>query len=304
MEDYISSIHGSTAEDVVRLLREQGLHGFLVTNADAGLFQRMADWDAVAILHFGASLQVEGVAHWAVTQGLNPDGRLTVIDLPRDPESIAVADLLTTWDGTAIVVSKHPVTLAQRLSSYSGLALSVVLVFSLLAAGVFVQRRWAPNARVVPQAAILGLIALGFGLLWYFAAPQGFANNPFAVNLTRAKVITGAKLQETPSVDALDVDDQTAIVDARLPLEYKLGHIPGAVNLPIDSSIGELGAALSALKDKKRLYVYCNNDRCGWASALAVKLSLFHPADEIVVYKPGYTGYRESLGHRLERSVP
>jgi rhodanese-related sulfurtransferase len=60
-------------------------------------------------------------------------------------------------------------------------------------------------------------------------------------------------------------------VDARAPFDFGLGHIPGAVNVPLKS----FPASLEALKGVPRdrlLITYCDGEECNSSIDLAVKL--------------------------------
>ena len=59
-------------------------------------------------------------------------------------------------------------------------------------------------------------------------------------------------------------DQGVRLVDVRSPEEYKSGHVPGAISLPLD----KLDSAARLLPDKGlKLYLYCHS---GARSAMAV----------------------------------
>ena len=60
------------------------------------------------------------------------------------------------------------------------------------------------------------------------------------------------------------------LVDVRTPEEYREGHLPGSLNLPLD----ELARAEKALPDKQApLYVYClSGARSGMACRMLLKM--------------------------------
>jgi len=59
-----------------------------------------------------------------------------------------------------------------------------------------------------------------------------------------------------------------AFLDVRTVEEYKDGHVPGAINIPI----GELASRLSEVPKNKRVYVYCESGvRATKASNLLMK---------------------------------
>lgn len=69
---------------------------------------------------------------------------------------------------------------------------------------------------------------------------------------------------------ALAADDSIQIIDVRSPAEYRQGHIPSSVNLPLDEaqSIQTIARDLNA-----RIFVYClSGARSRRACALFCKL--------------------------------
>ena len=47
------------------------------------------------------------------------------------------------------------------------------------------------------------------------------------------------------------------VIDCRRPDEYKLGHIPGALNVPMGKELERLGE----LQDCRKIYLYCHSGR-------------------------------------------
>lgn len=69
----------------------------------------------------------------------------------------------------------------------------------------------------------------------------------------------------------------TRLVDVRSPEEYRGGHVPGAINLPL----GNLQAAPQLLGDKTaRLYLYCaSGARSGMAAGMLRRMGYEHCAN-------------------------
>lgn len=64
----------------------------------------------------------------------------------------------------------------------------------------------------------------------------------------------GRGLTTDESVAEFNKDPSAKLLDVRTPEEYRSGHIPGSVNLPVDS----IQKAESLLPDKNApVYVYC-----------------------------------------------
>lgn len=98
-------------------------------------------------------------------------------------------------------------------------------------------------------------------------------------------------------VDGLKADLERGavplLVDVRSAAEYAEGHVPGAVNVPLDqleSRLGELGS-----KDQE-LYVICQSGRRSMLASATLASKGFRP-----VNVGGGTGAWIDAGHEVER---
>lgn len=86
-----------------------------------------------------------------------------------------------------------------------------------------------------------------------------------------------AQLAKTaPSVISVEearalYNSKALFVDSRHPYEFKQGHIPGALNIPL-SRFGENGSSLDAISKDKLLVTYCDGVDCNSSMQLAAKL--------------------------------
>ncbi len=75
--------------------------------------------------------------------------------------------------------------------------------------------------------------------------------------------------------DALEARSDVLILDVRTPSEYGGGdgHIPGALNLPLDQLSGRLGAIRDQLQDyvETPVYVYCRTTNRASSAARSLK---------------------------------
>jgi rhodanese-related sulfurtransferase len=62
-------------------------------------------------------------------------------------------------------------------------------------------------------------------------------------------------LTDLTSFDAAEARDteRSILLDVRTPREYANGHVPGAINIPVD----ELRDRISELAPEKEIYEYC-----------------------------------------------
>jgi rhodanese-related sulfurtransferase len=89
---------------------------------------------------------------------------------------------------------------------------------------------------------------------------------------------------------------KTMVFDARHPFFYRIGHIPGAINLPLpdcDTSIHKREDEIkTALAEGKTIVVYCSGITCPDARSVARHISGFgYPAS---VFSGGWDAWNEA----------
>jgi rhodanese-related sulfurtransferase len=84
----------------------------------------------------------------------------------------------------------------------------------------------------------------------FFSQKLAFTTGPFELN------------------GILQRGEDVAVVDVRLPSDFRKGHIPGAVNLPN----GKWHTLAGVPKDKP-VYLYCYSQTCKLAAAAAVEFA-------------------------------
>ena len=112
---------------------------------------------------------------------------------------------------------------------------------------------------------ILASSVLGFS---YSAISQkGFfrpKESPTAIANTAPSVISFAEAKALHDSNAL-------FVDSRHAYEFKQGHIPGALNIPL-STFEESGSSLASTPKNSPLVTYCDGVDCNSSMQLAAKL--------------------------------
>jgi len=90
--------------------------------------------------------------------------------------------------------------------------------------------------------------------------------------------------------------NRVLIVDCRPPIYYHLGHIDGAMNLPLrkyDKVIeSRKGSIEKALADNKVVVLYCQNVNCPDAYAAAKKLTAL--GYSVSIYKGGWEEWKQA----------
>lgn len=96
----------------------------------------------------------------------------------------------------------------------------------------------------------------------FFVALRGLAE----AQLAEVEQVTRRFLDERGGMEAVEAEDlmrrvkkgEVTVIDVRPPEEYRAGHIPGALSIPV----GELKVRLKELPKRKEIVAYCRGPYC------------------------------------------
>jgi len=300
---YIGSKKGSSLEELIRAAREFGLHAEPMRRMTCAML-RVAE--CPIILHVKPGMGTNKYLHWVLFMGIE-EGKARIYDatgvLARLPEGLRLMDfreLAALWDGTGLVLSRDPIDLkpfyAAVLPWYIGLSgLTLLAVVGLGS----VERRWlAPRpekfrgralGRAFGEAAALACMVLA-GV----AAGRALNSGAFLTHRESIAAIQDSHLAAfLPRVRAREMAElangarEGVILDARLPDDFKAGHIPGAVNVPYGSDADECARALSGVPRDARIVIYCQSNGCSYSERLARTLRVAGLL-RIALYREGW----------------
>jgi rhodanese-related sulfurtransferase len=83
-------------------------------------------------------------------------------------------------------------------------------------------------------------------------------------------------------------------VDARSEAAFAVGHIPGAISLPLDGWTGHVEAVVSAWKPGVTVVVYCDAATCAASQSVARRLRDELGLDEVYVLSGGLQKWQEA----------
>ncbi|NDV27648.1 rhodanese-like domain-containing protein [Desulfovibrio sp. JC010] len=129
-----------------------------------------------------------------------------------------------------------------------------------------------------------------------------------AFNTARPKPYTLAELSHAQPAEVLEITTADLVesynegkfffIDARGEMEFAMGHVPGAVNLPSEKEGEEFTALLAQIDPNIAIVVYCDGLTCGKSLIVAKKL-LENGFRNVSVYNEGIDGWI-SAGMDLE----
>ncbi len=125
-----------------------------------------------------------------------------------------------------------------------------------------------------------------------YAPPFSSAKDP--VNLagyTAGNIINGdMDVIHWHEIEHLD-QESTLLVDVRTPAEYQIGHLPGAVNIPVQ----ELRERLSELPKEKEIILYC---RVGFRGYLAYRILVQNGFKKVRNLSGGWLTYKAVMDEK------
>jgi len=123
--------------------------------------------------------------------------------------------------------------------------------------------------RTVLQLMVLVAVGAAVGLAYNAVSPTGI---PLKGGKPQMWGDKGVRMMKLDEVQFYLQQPGTVLVDARSIYEYKLGHIPGALNLPADNFDPIFPKVAPKLKVAKLVIVYCSGGSCGTSEEVAKKL--------------------------------
>jgi NADPH-dependent 2,4-dienoyl-CoA reductase/sulfur reductase-like enzyme/rhodanese-related sulfurtransferase len=114
-----------------------------------------------------------------------------------------------------------------------------------------------------------------------YAPPFSSAKDPVNIAGFAAENLLTGKIQPFYWEDATSVDRKDFLLDVRTQQEFMQGHIPGAINMPID----ELRCRMNELPKNRKIYIYC---QIGLRGYLASRILLQSGFGEVYNLSGGY----------------
>jgi rhodanese-related sulfurtransferase len=291
---YITSPSGSSIDDLCRAVRDHGFVAEPLTGLGEAALRASS---APIILHVRRPGYQSPFNHWVLFLGCDGD-QVRILDPPRDVPTLPMSELLAAWDGSGIVVSpsRSAAWLTRAGAWASSAAILVVAAVALLLVRRFVNPVEGSTAAAL---AILVAAALVGSLIWHGAFPTG---------LLRARAPAGevARRHFDPDVPSLSIGEFAqavgqpqfaTIVDCRLESNFRRGHVPGAISIPITANSAERAQILAGVPTDRLLIVYCQSETCPWSKQMAGDL-LFRGFRRVAVFPGGWVQWSH---HDAER---
>ena len=285
----ISNAEGCSAADIVEMVEFCGYRATVTDKLSGGV---LAFSKTPIIIHFDGQRTIENTHHWVCFLGVR-NGRPVLFDPPNPSESVNYGDILAYTSGLGIAVSKNELPLN---SYWFGKFEILFWVFScflslLVATKLFTFRssKKTQPSKLSFQFGYLVLAILTMILIQQMLPWATFLRDHVSLGHFQeiyASAIPPEEIEFDRVVDG--IREQTInVIDARLPAAFGQGHIPGAINWPVDGSIIESRNAFQRLDLNKPVVVYCESSRCTWSDAISIRLSK-RGARDVFIFRGGY----------------
>ena len=136
------------------------------------------------------------------------------------------------------------------------------------------------------EAVVLLLIAAALGFIYTAAFEKGLFAHP--TTTAKSAGFLAPAMVTLDQAQAYFISGTAVFIDARHEFDYKLGHIKGAINVPL-KSFEIKKTALDTLPKDRLLVAYCDGAECNSSIELSVKLA----KDGFTNVKMLFGGWRE-----------
>jgi rhodanese-related sulfurtransferase len=301
--NYVSSAAGSSLAELKKAAKDQGLYAIVVKNLTT---RELRNCRYPIILHVKSDLGSNQYNHYILFLGYS-ECLATVWDLHRPPEQVTLINIAISWDGQGLIISDAPIDIGGLFSSarfrfviYSAVITIVILLIRRckpLSQPFRLCRKHPFLLTSVYQASALTISALIVALAFNCFSKQGFGRNHQAVKAVLSAHI-GSFLPKVGMQDLLKAMKRSELlIDARTKQDYEKGHIDGAINIPVNSSPEEIKRVMSPFPATKRIIVYCQSSRCGFAKNIVQKL-FRQGFQNVLLFQGGWEQWQQELKKR------
>lgn len=146
--------------------------------------------------------------------------------------------------------------------------LGAALGLRMLCGGCCVRRGW------LAQASGIVLVASAIGAAYHAVSDDGLISRYENVRAIRLPSSLRVKMPrvELTELRRTAADGSATLIDARSATDFEAGHIPGAVNVPLDLVADERRERIALIPKDRTLIVYCSRESCDTAEVLGAWL--------------------------------
>jgi hypothetical protein len=233
--DFVDGANGSTINQLRDALSVADLYGVSVSNLPVSTLKHMRQ---PVILHVRKDLfESKHADHFVLYLG-EWSGKAWILDPPNLLSLVPFSILSARWDNAALVVgdkpSSHPSAIGTLDINFALRRVLWMTVLLVVLGGLNQLIRISKNIVNVwvKQAILLMILTMAFSL-FDFGADFGLLRETDGVELIQSVYFPkDYRKYSRAEFDSILKSGKVVVVDARYAADYRLNHIPGAVNIP------------------------------------------------------------------------
>jgi rhodanese-related sulfurtransferase len=293
---YVSTASGSSVKDLVDLAAAHQIYAEPLQNISISYLKNS---NQPILLNFKMDKSDPCPGHWVTFLGVE-EGKAIVFDNlhQANVRQIGFGQLSILMSGHGIRVSHEKPSFSDDLILNLGPYFCLWPCFVIFFASLILPRnlnRTLVSFGLIPELAIVFLLAISCGLCQWFLGDDGFGQNRSAVAWLESKHVENSF--PTVSFEQLQrvrIDSDVVLVDARPENLFEYGHIPNAVNISVALSPDEFEEQMQRLPREKTAIVYCASEVCEWDEVVARRLHAFGH-NKIRIYQEGIAKFVEKV---------
>jgi rhodanese-related sulfurtransferase len=305
--EYLGSRTGSTIGELARAVQDNGLYAQPVSQMSCSMLSRVT-WPV--ILHTRHDIGSPDYNHWVLYMG-SSGGYAKIYDGSHTPVWIEWHQLASKWNGVGLWISDDRRRFLYLMADswisfliYICLGLCVVVVLALVEMKIqsnvdrsVYAKLSASWFRTSLEATAIFAGSLVCAYAYSRISLGGFLSFDPGVSATQDYHIS----RWLPSIDADNLakrlfKEKFAIIDARSRADFDAGHIPGALNLPVDMPLLDRERVLASIARDSRLVIYCQSDGCPYSGVTAQRLSRLGYTD-LTLLRGGWVQWVDSMAN-------
>lgn len=294
--EYVGDAKGSSLNELKKCAEDIGMKAIAIQNIDTRFLKQIS---STVILHVKNEYESKEYSHYILFIGTK-NGKAIVFDSP-EIKIISFGDLLPLMDGISLVLSNENISAGKLIWLTKGkMVLYTLIIFMLVNIFRFLFRKGryrkmlaflaSPIGSYFSQAGIVIAFSFVTGFLFHFLGEGGYLYQ----NKYTEPIIYSYRSTFLPKIGKNEVKSLqrkgAIIIDARYAQDFEMGHLDGAINLPIDANDDLSNKILKNLNKESKIVVYCQSAGCEFANTISFFLKE-HNFDDIVVYKGGWNDW-------------
>lgn len=291
---YLGSPSGSSLAELQQAVIDFGFHSVAINDVSPEMLSHLSH---PLILHIKKSFNSKTYDHYVVCLR-SVDGGVRVFDPPDPIETQSLQQVLARSDGVGLIVSPESdlegqfIAFKEKRVATTGLAAFVVCAVaawyrSTTKSGFEAAHRMQVFRQSVRHAFLLALLAISIGLSVNIVRSDGLFS---ASGGDRILSDADAQIIDRDQLQNLLHQGMAIVVDARMPRDFSAGHIPGAINIPVDTNDTNRRQIMRTIALDAPVVVYCQSSVCPY-SGLVIAGLRSDGYRNLRIYQGGWTDW-------------